>query len=146
MSHVLNVSPGNPIWVFEENYRLFMRLLPVVLGEGERLTLVSHRADGDLRLRVVEDARYTTTLELSKPFSIDNQWLPDLIMKVRIYYDAEVVEVMGYQGCDRIPPRYQVSRHGRFHRDEKRQVNYLLNDLLRHCLRYDYRLVSDVNA
>ncbi len=145
MSHtIVGVSPRNPMWVFEENYRLLLRILPGIPALGEQLTLVSERAGGELNLSVLELSRYTSTMEFAKPFSGDQDLLPAIRLKVRAYHDAAVVEVLGYQGCDRIPARYQIAGPGKFHRDEKNQVNYLLNDLLRHCLRYDYRAVSDI--
>ncbi len=141
MSHtIVGVPPRNPMWIYEENYRLFLHLLPEVVKEGDALALASDNTEGDLEVRVLEVAKYTATLLLAKPFSVDREWLPDLSMKVRVYDDAGVMEVIGYQGCDRIPPRYRVAGPGRFHRDEKRQVNYLLHDLLRHCLRHGYQL------
>lgn len=139
---IVGTSPRNPMWVYEENYRLLLRLLPELPEQGGRLMLVSRRVTGDLAVRVLEVNRYTTTIELAKPFAVDREYLPDLSMKVRIYYDAGVTEVLGYQGCDRIPARYQVAGTGRYVRDEKRQVNHLLNDLLRHCRRYDYHYAS----
>lgn len=143
MSHtIVGRSPRNPLWVYEENYRLFLRLLPAPVEAGDAFALASDSTDGDLEVEVLEVAKYTVTLQLAKPFAVDKQWLPDLSMKVRVYDDAGVMEVIGYQGCDRIPPRYRVPGPGRFHRDEKRQVNYLLNDLLRYCLRYDFRRAS----
>ncbi|WP_303901042.1 DUF1249 domain-containing protein [Thiohalomonas denitrificans] len=143
MSHtIVGVPPRNPMWIYEENYRLLLHLLPEQTKEGDTFALASDSTQGELNVHVLEVTRYTATLLLAKPFCVDHDWLSDLLMKVRVYDDAGVMEVMGYQGCDRIPARYQVADAGRFHRDEKRQVNYLLHDLLRHCLRHGYRLSS----
>lgn len=127
------------MWLFEENYRLLRKLIPA-LEEGEdRFVLMGDDDAQDLEVRILERAKYTTTLCLIKPFSVDNLLMPDLSMNVRIYRDAGVAEVLGYQGCARIPPRYRIRKYGEYLLDEKRQVNYLLNDLLRHCLRDGYR-------
>lgn len=126
------------MWVFEENYRLVQRLLPQLEQGGDRY-LLSGEDGEELQLLILERCRYTTIVSLSKPFHIDGEWLPELSMQLRLYHNARVVEVVAYQGCRRIPARYQVDRHGRYHRDDKRQINHLLHDLLLYCLRRGYR-------
>lgn len=144
MSHtIVGRAPRNPIWVFEENYRLFNQLLTFLPEEGESVSLSSPRDESDLEIEVVEIARYTVTLSLRKSFAVDQQLLPSLQMRVRLYDDARVAEVIAYQGCDRIPARYAVADRSHYHRDEKRQINYLLHDLLRHCRGYGFALHSD---
>jgi uncharacterized protein YqiB (DUF1249 family) len=126
------------MWVFEENYRLLQRLLPEFEQGADRFVLAGQEGD-ELELLILERCRYTTMISLSKPFAIDGEWLPDLSMQLRAYHDAGVVEVSAYQGCFRIPARYQVESHGRYHKDDKRQINLLLHDLLFYCLRLGYR-------
>lgn len=144
MTHsIVGLSPRHPMWVYEENFRLLRRLLPVLPNAGGRMTLASPASGYDLAVEVIERCRYTTMLTLKKPFAVDSVFLPDLLMSVRLYADAVCVEVIGYQGCERIPPRYHVIGPSPYVRDEKLQANHLLHDLLRHCLRYGYRPVSD---
>jgi uncharacterized protein YqiB (DUF1249 family) len=144
MTHsIVGLSPRHPMWVYEENFRLLHRLLPVLPDAGGRMMLASPAGGYDLEVEVIERCRYTTALSLKKPFAVDSVFLPDLVMRLRTYADAVCVEVTGYQGCERIPARYQVTGASPYLRDEKRQVNHLLHDLLRHCLRYGYRPVSD---
>ncbi|MDH5786211.1 MAG: DUF1249 domain-containing protein [Chromatiales bacterium] len=138
MSHTIcHSSPRSPMWVFEENYRLWQRLLPELEQGGNRYLLSGHDGE-EMEVLLLEQCPYTTMVELSKPFTIDGEWLPDLSMQLRIYHDARVIEVSAYQGCRHIPARYQVTSHGRHHRDEKRQINFLLHDLLRYCVRLGY--------
>ena len=126
------------MWVFEENFRLLQRLLPELEQGGDRFVL--NAANGEaLELLILERCRYTTMVSLSQPYAIDGEWLPDLAMQLRVYHDARVVEVAAYQGCHRIPARYQVQSQGRHHKDDKRQINFLLHDLLLYCLRLGYR-------
>lgn len=134
------------MWVFEENYRLLQQLLPEMEAGGDRYRLAADDGAHALEVLILERARYTTFIELSKPFYIDGLWMPDLSMQLRIYHDAQVIEVVAYQGCQRIPARYEVESHGRYHRDEKRQVNLLLHELLRYCRRNDYREVREPNC
>ncbi len=143
MTHTINhSSPRSPMWVFEENYRLLQQLLPEMEAGGDRYYLAADDGAQALEVLILERAPYTTFIELSKPFLVDGVWMPDLSMKLRIYHDAGVVEVVGYQGCHRIPARYEVKNHGPYQRDEKRQVNLLLYELLRYCRRNFYREVK----
>ncbi len=121
----------NPIQLFEENHLLLTELLPG-FELGDRLAVRDHAGGGTLEVRVCAREKYTSTLEVAKHFPRGGRYLPDLHMQVRVYHDAKVAEVLGYQGCTRLPPPYEVSGPGRFHTDERRQVNHLLNDLLRH--------------
>lgn len=139
MTHTINDSGSrSPMWLFEENFRLLQRLLPEVHPGGERYCLSAEQGY-EVSIQILERCPYTTMLALSMPFSIDGEWLPQLSLQLRISHDARVVEVSAYQGCERIPPRYQVTTYGRHLRDDKRQINRLLHDLLRYCLRQGYR-------
>ena len=143
MSHTIGKSsPRNPMWVFEENFRLLQRLLPELEQGGDRFVLAGQEGQ-ELEVLILERCRYTTMVSLCKPFGVDDEWLPDLAMELRVYHDARVVEVARYQGCQRIPARYQVDSHGRHHKDEKRQINFLLHDLLLYCLRFGYSEVRE---
>lgn len=141
MSHtIVHSSPRSPMWVFEENYRLLQHLLPEMEAGGDRYVLASDDgAQQALELLILERCPYTTIIELNKPFFIDGVWMPDLRMQLRVYHDARAVEVGAYQGCHRIPARYQVNGNGRYVLDEKRQINLLLHELLRYCLGSGYR-------
>ncbi len=129
------------MWVFEENYRLMQQLLPEMEAGGDRYRLSADDGAHALEVLILERCRYTTFIELTKPFYLDGIWLPDLSMQLRVYHDAQVIEVVSYQGCQRIPARYEVDQAPPFHKDEKRQVNLLLHELLRYCLRNRYREV-----
>lgn len=136
------LSQRDPLWVFEENYRLLTSLLPTPAG-AEPARLVAPRSGQTLDVVPVERGRYTDTLLLTRSFAADQRLLPDLSMKVRLYYDARVAEVLAYQDCHRIPPRYQVVEGGQFSRDERRQVNHLLHEMLRNCRARGFRPVND---
>ncbi len=135
MSHTIpRIRAHSPLWYFEENYRQLKRLLPR-LGELDGELLLCAEGHRDLHVSIDERCKYTTMLTLRKAFTVEGAALPDLAMRLRVYDDARVVEVSGYQGCERIPARYQVGDGVRFKRDERQQVNRLLFELLRHCLR-----------
>ncbi len=141
MTHtIVHSAPRSPLWLFEENYRLLQQLLPEMEAGADRYLLASE--DGvqqALEVLILERCAYTTIIQLRKPFFIDGVWMPDLSMQLHLCHDARLVEVSAYQGCHRIPARYQVKGGSRYQRDEKRQINQLLHDLLRYCRRNDYR-------
>lgn len=125
-----------PMWVFEENYRLLAQLLPD-WRDGVRERLLGEHGGPEVVFRVLERHRYTATLQLQRLFGGEPNagLVPDLSMQVRAYDDAGVAEVLAYQDCTRIPPRYAVGAGVRYQRDEKRQVNVLLYELLCDCIR-----------
>lgn len=130
----------HPLWLFEENYLLLRRLLPR-LRPGACFVLGSH--SGALRVVVEEDTGpYTTHLTLTTPFGGDGQLPPPLRLKVRIYHDARLAEVTGYQDCAHIPPPYAARMAEGFQRDERHQVNRLLHDMLQQCRRHGHVAVE----
>lgn len=147
MSHTItHSSPRSPMWVYEENYRLLQHLLPEMEAGGDRYHLSGSDGLHPLEVLIFERCRYTTFIELTKPFLVGDVWLDDLTMQLRLYHDAQVVEVVCYQGCQRIPARYEVEQSAPFHKDEKRQVNLLLHELLMYCLRNRYREIREPNC
>jgi len=132
-------STGDPLWLFEENFRLLCELIELPFNED--VVLASSTGDDEemLEVRVVERSRYTLAVSLRKSFSFTREWLPDLAMDVRLYFDAKVAEVVAYQHCRRLPAPYAVKDFVPFHRDERRQVNLLLNELLEYCLSQGFR-------
>lgn len=143
MNHIAHaISPVNPMQVFEDNYRLVGHLF-AEMGRLQRFMMSGEDGLPNLDVKVLERARYTTTLNLTKCFDGNGRLLPDLEMTVRVYHDAELAEVVAYQGCHRIPPPYLVGSGQGFHTDERRQINHLLRDLLRYCAARNYRVVGE---
>jgi uncharacterized protein YqiB (DUF1249 family) len=109
--------------LFEELYGLLVLLFP-----GLRGGIPAGAGGPELDVSVLEHSRYTTTLELHRGFGLP--LVPDVAMTLRVYHDARVAEVVEYQGCDRLPPPYAMHGDLRFLKDERRQVNYLLRQIL----------------
>lgn len=144
MSRYHPYSPfADPLWLFEENYRLLRTLLPDGLDEECALHAVHGAVGAVLAVRVLERSRYTLTIALRKSFTFGRDWVPDLAMEVRLYFDARVAEVLAYQSCYRLPAPYAVKGCIPFHKDEKHQSNVLLNELLEYCLSQDFRPLAE---
>lgn len=94
-------------------------------------------ADGPrsgMLLRVIEVTKYTYLLNIvadgSRP-----EWLPEIDIKVRVYQDAKMAEVVEWCS-DRTIPWALCETSGMQARDEKWQWNMFLSDLLSHGLSY----------
>src|SRR5690554_6461782 len=81
--------------ICETNYVQLLKLLP-----KEQKTHSFSLTNGDkevaVTLSITEEHRYTTMLEVSQ-HGMHNQWLQPQSMQVRMYHDANMAEVMGYQ-------------------------------------------------
>jgi uncharacterized protein YqiB (DUF1249 family) len=85
------------MWLYESNYIRLGSLLPEIsdLADKKAGQWVSHVAsDCALYLRIVERARYTTTLHLTYYFDENGDRVADPDLYVRIYHDARMAEVM----------------------------------------------------
>jgi uncharacterized protein len=92
------------------------------------------------KIHVVERAPYTTTLQLTQISSrlIDpsrnDYWLKLPRLTVRMYHDAELAEVLAWEGHKRLRPKYDYPNRSMYHCDEKLQVNQFLGDWLKLCI------------
>ncbi len=113
-----------------------MRLLrlipnPVEVGTSIRVDFADGPNSGML-LTVVEVTKYTYLLTIvadgSRP-----RWLPEIEVKVRVYNDARMAEVIEWCS-DRTIPWLLCESSGMQARDEKWQWNMFLSELLAHGL------------
>ena len=131
MSHTIAQSrQRSPMWVYERNYAFLVRLLPFLLENDGQVRVCARHFNAELEIAIIEQCPYTQTIQIEQVFTQDSPHLPGLSLKVRIYHDAKLAEVISYQGQTRMLPKYSYPNKMMFHRDEKRQANYLLNDWL----------------
>ncbi len=121
----------------EANYRRIVLLFPVLrAGPPWRLDLgCSARYLGQIEVNVEDHSRHTQTLLLRQTRAA-GPWLNDPRLKVRLYHDARMAEVIGigsheqFDGVNDYPNR-------RMHLpDEKLQINRFLAEWLQFCLRH----------
>lgn len=118
--------------LYESNYILIRRLAPAVRSmEGEAVSAVSGVVD--LHLRILERSPYTTSLTLTHYFDPDSPVRAEPNLRIRVYHDAKVAEVMPdtaverfrlWEGC-RPQPKSLAWRW---------ELNRFLNRWLRYCL------------
>lgn len=125
----------------EVNYSLILKLLPflrvkknvelTVLGEavGKFVPQSGHSIDFEL----LEKAKYTTTLML-KLTAVSQSSHSDLSLLVRLYHDAQLLEVMDKVGPKALQPKIKGEHLAHKQADEKRQLNRFLGESLKYCL------------
>ena len=113
----------------EANYARLLQLFPDYERSNCREFAV---ADARVRLEVLERSRHTTFFRLHQMHGED-RWLRSLVIDVRAYHDAGMLEVGAFQSQARIQPRYTYPNHQMFQQDEKLQQNQFLGDWLTHC-------------
>ncbi|MBF0470847.1 MAG: DUF1249 domain-containing protein [Gammaproteobacteria bacterium] len=147
ISSPLSNSQHHPsLWIYEENYHLFQELQLWSridrLAPEASLDLVSASAAPIITLQLLERHKYMTLLCWRLPL-LQAQNLPEVVQQVefqlRCYHDAEVVEVIAYQGERRIPPRYLSNPLRGEQLDGKLRVNQLLQLCIHFALDHHYR-------
>ncbi len=138
----LRVRPGERAWdsmaIYERNFRHLLALvpgLPVLDGP------VALEAPGlpAILVEVVERGRYTRGLVLHQRLGLERQGVRDPNMRVRVYCDARLAEVVAYQDHRHFRPSYPYPNPWMLQRYEKLQVNRFLGEWLGHCLGRGYR-------
>ena len=114
------------MWVYERNYVALMDLFDGLRRDSTKLA----SAKLQLEMQVIERSRYTTEISLRHSFHNRIPAVPDQSMRVRVYHDAQLAEVVSYQDVDRLLPEYVYPNEEMLHRDEKRQANILLHEWL----------------
>ncbi len=117
----------------ELNYARLQRLMPDPLNLDRSIRVdFTHGYDSGMQITVEEVTRYTHLLSIVAD-SVRPRWLPEIQIKVRIYHDARMAEVVEWCSDRTIPwalaetPPMQAP-------DEKWQWNMFLSDLLSHGL------------
>jgi uncharacterized protein YqiB (DUF1249 family) len=119
----------------ELNYQRLHRIIPHSSTLNARFSLqYDDRPSSGIKIQVIEVTKYTSTL-LMIADGAGPQWLPEIEIKVRVYRDARMAEVIEW--CtDRTIPWALTETKGMQARDEKWQWNIFLSELLSHGLRH----------
>jgi uncharacterized protein len=126
--------------VYEQNYRLMMRFMPGLRSVRAPLTLM---LDGlpAIRVSILECGPWTGSGLISQALACHQpRFLRDLLIGFRVYHDAQLLEVVAYQGRTRFAPYYPYPNRDMRSPFEKRRVNLFLGEWLRSRLRLGQRL------
>jgi len=143
----------------DANYVRLMRLFPEMGEDQERKIGLHHGEDCVLCLSVLEQTPYTTLVQLGQEREGQeeglqerecqesegnsfNTWLRLPVLRLRLYHDARVAEVVLCEGDRRAYPRYEYPNKRMYHQDEKAQWNQFLAEWLSHCLEHGYDIIE----
>lgn len=117
----------------EINYHRCMALMPGCRS-GERVWsfAVEEAPRIDVHITLCEAAPYTTTVDIVPSYR-DAVYLQAPKLRVRLYHDAQMAEVIGWNRQRHWLPRYHYPNKNMYQRDEKLSLNRFLGDLLAHC-------------
>lgn len=126
---------------YEANFERLMQLVPE-LG-SVRGVLLSRSPDGmDLRLDVLEHSKYTTTIALTHHLRMDGVIVVDPFMRIRIYHDAKVAEVLSYQHHSPLQIFHPDATLNLHNLREKCRINTFLGEWLDYCVAHGYSFAS----
>ena len=128
----------------EVNYDLILRLLPWLkadkktrLSDLKMRNVTFHSKSGHkIDFRIAEKAAYTTTI-LLHVHSPSRAADADIDLMVRLYHDAQLMEVMDQVGPNALKPINSGVDLKNKQIDEKKQLNRFLGESLRYCLQSD---------
>jgi len=123
----------------ESNYRKLLRLIPHLSCLEERAVAYLGGKPA-LHLRLLERAPYTITLELSYCFEHAPRPLFEPALKLKIYLDVGMAEVI--EDSERPPLRLGDTVDGQV-LEHKWKMNYFLDKWLDHCLQHGYRFTPE---
>jgi len=127
-----------PMWVYEKNFVLLNALFPDI-NIADRFEFIPEQSDIRFTIEVLERCRYTCMLELRQKLALPENYVQDLVMKIRVYSDARLVEVTGFGGIGQLKPGYAYPNRKMLLKDEKQQANILLHDWLSLVLAHELK-------
>ena len=144
MAHSIRQARAqNPMWLYEHNYATLAALFPGIVT-GDSLCIEHNLEHSRLHIQIREKNKYTLLIEVTEKYLHTPVWKRALNMRIRLYTDARLAEVVNYQGKARFQPKYEQPNPKMLHRDEKYQINHLLHDWLLYLNRYQHRNCEEV--
>jgi uncharacterized protein YqiB (DUF1249 family) len=127
--------------ICESNYQKLFRLIPnLCMLDNTAIGLTDNKPA--LHLDILERNPYTLTIELSHCFK---QQLSELIapaVRIRVYLDAQLAEVIRDHDRPTVERLYRNPGRALEIQEYKWQLNYFLQKWLDHCLKTEYRFSS----
>lgn len=121
------------------NYLRLLRLIgDMENGQRREIALSSDdRHFGDLQLTVVEQAPYTTMVDVTQTGPLD-AIMDGPRMRVHLYHDVRMAEVTDFQRERHFSGRYRYPNARMHQPDEKLQLNRFLGEWLAHGLAHGH--------
>ncbi len=139
------INPVNKSFCLEKlcetNYQKLLRLIPDLLSLNEPAVGLS-KGKPALHMEIVETTKHTLTVLLSHCFERDLGSFIEPAIKIRIYRDAKLAEVI--RDHDKFDVTKMINKLGQINEiiEYKWSLNYFLEKWLDHCLLTEYRFKS----
>lgn len=123
----------------EANYFRLRKLLPG-FDEQDQFELGLPGAHQPiLVLLIVERTPYTSLVSISQHETFTfSDWVPAPSLKVRLYHDARLAEVVNWSGSQNPRPKYAYPNDNMHQPDEKAQWNRFLSEWLALAIRHGF--------
>lgn len=127
--------------ICESNYRKLLQLIPDLFTFKEMaIGLTAYKTM--LHLKVIEHTPYTMTVELSHCFNKNLEEFLEPAVKIRIYQDAQLAEVICDHARASVAQVFKDPGLSLEIMNYKWRLNYFLQKWLDHCLKKDYHFVN----
>jgi len=115
----------------EMNFHQMIRLLPGIRQGREAWSFAAgcHDKGFKVRINVIEDAPFTTTLAVEQSHS--SVETPRIV--VRLYHDVNMAEIVSWDHHRHWLPEYPYPNPKMYHPDEKLVLNQFLGEWLNFC-------------
>lgn len=140
------VNPVNKSFCLEQicesNYHKLLMLIPDLLTF--KATAIGHAPNNTkLHVKVIESTPYTMTVELSHCFNINLDEFLEPAVKIRIYLDAQLAEVLSDHVRASVAHVFKNPGLSREIMNYKWRLNYFLQKWLDHILKKDYQFTDE---
>ena len=127
--------------VCASNYEKIFRLIPELCAiEGNSVGLAENNTA--LHLLIIEQTAYTLTIELSHCFNKKPDELLEPAVRIRVYLDAQLAEVLSDHARPGITHMFKDFGLCREIMNYKWRLNFFLQKWLDHCLTKDYQFTT----
>jgi uncharacterized protein YqiB (DUF1249 family) len=126
------------------NYQKLFKLIPELLALKEVAVGVALN-NTPLHITVIENTPYTMMIELNHCFSHNKDEYFEPSMKIRLYLDAQLAEVMSDQARSPIALAFKDKSLSIDIMNYKWRLNYFLQKWLDHCLKKGYQFSASTD-
>jgi uncharacterized protein len=124
--------------ICESNYQKLIKLIPDLLTLKETAIGLAPN-NTTLHITVIESTPYTMTVELSHCFSKNLIEFLEPAVKIRLYLDAQLAEVLNDHVRASVAQVFKDPGLSREIMNYKWRLNYFLQKWLDHCLKKNYQ-------
>ena len=142
------INPVNKSFCLEQmcasNYQKLFKLIPELLALKEAAVGVALN-NIPLHITVIENTPYTMMIELNHCFSHNKDEYFEPSVKIRLYLDAQLAEVMSDQARSPIALAFKDKSLSLDIMNYKWRLNYFLQKWLDHCLKKGYQFSASTD-